>query len=311
MYNEVKAHRIDQAEIKSTNISKAIIQRSKTLPKSEHRKVLRRRRGHSVGTKNKPLPPIPHQKIETEFSQMPAQEYKQGIVMRKCVMEAADKKAKNRQWQLCYLISSETELMMYRPILKSDSKGMRRKSMIFWHQSVCPSFSLQDIVNSETDEWQPDPNQPPLAAIPLNHCYATSLLPPGWNGQRPYVFRLETADGGLWMFETTDLYAVQAWVEAVNHAAALISKSPMQGAVCNIDYGWDCDKSTMMNHIAVWHPPTPCMIQSTLSLNEQYKELKSQIRELAQQLDQHRLLKPIIDKKVNRGRSSKVQMCIS
>ncbi|OAC98775.1 hypothetical protein MUCCIDRAFT_133356, partial [Mucor lusitanicus CBS 277.49] len=78
----------------------------------------------------------------------------------------------------------------------------------------------------------------PLATLEMNHTYATAIPPPGWNPQRPHVFRLETGDGGLWLFESVDLFAVQAWVEACNMTAAKISKGPLPGAICNIDYGW-------------------------------------------------------------------------
>ncbi|KAG1551219.1 hypothetical protein G6F46_002783 [Rhizopus delemar] len=298
MYNAVKARRIDQADIPEINQ----IQRSRTLPKNDQqRKEMRRRRGHSVIAEHA-LSSLPSHRRLTEpsplFDPIVFKEYRQGIVMRKHVLETADKKAKHRQWQLCYLVMTETELIMYKAIQTGgDVRGKKRKSMIFWNQSVGAPFSLQDVISNDTDEWQPDLSQPRLGTILLNHCYATSILPPGWNGQRPHVFRLQTAEGGLWMFESTDMFAIQAWVEAVNFAAAMVSKSPMQGAVSNVDYGWGADWDTKQTTLPVWYPPAPCMIQNTLGLDEQYSELEAQIKLVASQLDKHRSLRPNTNKK--------------
>ncbi|KAG1451511.1 hypothetical protein G6F56_008065 [Rhizopus delemar] len=324
MYSSVKSHRIDQADIiNADNESLNYVHRSRTLPKSEQRKETRRRRGHSVVAENilavSTLSSLPSHRRLTEpspiFDPIAFKEYRQGIVMRKHVMETSEKKAKHRQWQLCYLVMNETEMIMYKAVQKNDVRGKKRKSMIFWNQSVVSPFSLQDIVSSDADEWQPDLNQPALGMIPLNHCYATSVLPPGWNGQRPHVFRLESAEGGLWMFESTDMFAIQAWVEAVNFSAATISKNPMQGAVCNIDYGWGADwendESSSSLSIPIWYPPTPCMIQSILSLEEQYDYLKSQIKETTEQLDKHRTLKSKSDKKCSSQAGNCIQILVN
>lgn len=173
--------------------------------------------------------------------------------MRKHVMESTNKRTRHRHWQSCYLVITDTEIVMYK--------------------------------QHKTD-------QPPLATIKLNHVYATAVPHP----QRPHVFRVETADGGLWLFETSSTKNVKAWVNACHYAAAKISKGPLSGAVSNMDYGW----GAMNKQVSVWYPPSPCMINSTLGLSEQYQDIEHQIQELNKQLDNHRKLKLSVDRKVHR-----------
>lgn len=258
MYVAVKTNRIDQADIQATKKDEMMDEFFKTTKQPS--------------TKKEDM-------------------YKQGLVMRKHVLESTDKRARHRQWQLCYVVITENEMIMYNTI---EERGKRRKSTGFWSNH---SFtSLQDIMQHQP-YWQPDKEQAPLATIKMNHTYATAVPPPGWNPQRPHVFRLQTSDGGLWLFESTDLFAVQAWVEACNTTASKISKSPLSGAVCNIDYGWDeqCDSPT---DVPVWFPPSPCMIDSSLAIKEQYQDIDSQIQDLKHQLEQHRASRLFVDKKV-------------
>lgn len=185
----------------------------------------------------------------------------EGPVMRKHVMEITNKRARYRQWQSCYLVLTDTEIIMYK---------MKKAT-----------------------------EQTPSATININHVYATVVSHP----QRSFVFRLETAEGGLWLFETKSEKLAKNWVDACHLAAAKISKSPLSGAVSNIDYGWgaqwDSSAFKTTNQVPVWHPPSPCMISSNLSLLEQYQDIENQIQVLNKQLKQHRELKFSVDRKVH------------
>jgi hypothetical protein len=317
MYTAVKSHPIDQASTTHQNNNNitptTTLYRSRTLPKNENnsgKSFSRRRRGHSVVVE-------PTEIIMTSSNNSNNNNsFKHGLVMRKHVMESTDKRARHRQWQLCYLVMNDTKLIMYRPthhnLIQQSSynsnnydKGegrrrRRRRSMILWNQSV---LSLQDIISEgggEMEDWKPDEEQPPLGILEMNHTYASAVPPPGWNSQRPHVFRMETADGGLWLFESIDMFNIQAWVEAAHTTAANISKGPVTGAVCNIDYGWGAkwDNSTNTDNVPIWYPPTPCMINSSLNVNDQYNDLESQIKYLHEQLNYHRELKLSLDKRV-------------
>lgn len=336
----VKSHRIDQATTNTTTTitttttttatnttthDHAPLQRSRTLPKNTpppiaaaaatagvaHRASVRRRRGRSV------IYPLDTLTFETTAGgPMP----KQGLVMRKHVMESTDKRARHRQWQLCYLVIKDNELIMYRPLHQSDTTHdhdgklppvlagkhqQRRRSlmMMLWNQSM---YTLHDIVShgSNMEDWQADMSQTPLDILPMNHTYASAVPPPGWKGHRPHVFRLETAEGGLWLFESIDMFAIQAWVEAANTTASRISKGPLPGAVCNIDYGWGpkwdnaTEEFTADAAIPMWYPPSPCMVNSNLDLHEQLKDIELQMSTLNAQLKEHRQLKLSLNKKV-------------
>ncbi|GAN04434.1 conserved hypothetical protein [Mucor ambiguus] len=329
MYAAVKSHRIDQAEIMVPAVpaippQTTALHRSRTLPKNTMDQLDgslrrgRRRRGQSVIIDRNSTPMDDLLNIYKELPLLPnvrkQDMFKQGLVMRKHVMERTDKRARHRQWQLCYLVITDTELIMYKPTqqqpMDDTDKGRRRKStsMMLWNPSTSFS-SLQDIVHQHP-HWQADEEQAPLATLEMNHTYATAIPPPGWNSQRPHVFRLETGDGGLWLFESVDLFAVQAWVEACNMTAAKISKGPLPGAICNIDYGWGAkwDNTTQeFAGVPVWYPPTPCMVNSTLSINQQYLDIEVQITQLNKQLNEHRELKLSVDKKFGAGH----QACVN
>jgi hypothetical protein len=276
------------------------LQRSRTLPKNitiePSASARRRRRGQSVIFTT----PSPQQQKDTFTNQMKNQElFKHGLVMRKHIMESTDKRARHRQWQLCYLVMTDTELIMYKPVQPSNANAkttakQRRKSLHIW-----PPPTLHSNMG---DDWQADFTEAPLATIMMNHTYASVIPPPGWSSQHPHVFRLHTAEGALWLFESVDLFAIQAWVEACNATAAKISKGSLPGAVSNIDYGWGAqwdNTSKLFKYVPVWHPPTPCMMKSTLDIEDQHLDIERQILQLNQQLNDHRELKWSVDKEAS------------
>ncbi|KAI9259388.1 hypothetical protein BY458DRAFT_577024 [Sporodiniella umbellata] len=308
MYNSVKYRRIDSLVYNGKFFG--CIKESKNMFRNEKKREFRKRRGHSVlaetSTEIHLFNSLPSDRRLTEpsiaFDKKLFQKYQQGIVMRKHVMESPDKKAKNRQWELCYILVKETEVVMYKAIEQTEPKEKKKRSMMFWNPPLSSSFSLKEMVANGTKKWLPDLNQPPLDTIPLNHCYATKVLAPGWNRKRLHVFRLETAEGALWMFESTDMFAIQAWVEAINFSAACITKSLTSEAIGNTDYGWGVDReyseSSNKSKVPFWHPPLPCMALSTLNLENQYEDLKTQIKEATSQLEMHRELRHCLEKKV-------------
>ncbi|KAI9271821.1 hypothetical protein BDA99DRAFT_306055 [Phascolomyces articulosus] len=162
---------------------------------------------------------------------------KEGIVMQKHVMEYATKKARHRGWQPCFLIVREGKADLCRP--RSTTKEQKRKSLWgnqhknshihdFYHQYETNIL----YSNSKKDQAEL------IQSIDLKHSLANTLPPPGWNGERQFVFSLQAADGAVWLFESVDLESTLAWVTCCNYWAALLSKEALPGAVCNLDYGW-------------------------------------------------------------------------
>ncbi|KAI7904895.1 uncharacterized protein BX663DRAFT_431125 [Cokeromyces recurvatus] len=320
MYAAVKAHRIDQAvtsnKPKTDNEGPRSIQRSKTLPKNICKETqgslhMKRKRGYSF---IQPFESSNHSitnffltdnDLASLFTTLKKEElYRQGLVMRKHLMKSTNKRANHRQWQLCYLVMTDSELIMYKPAIQQRTikDYIKGKSRLLWNYYSSNSlFSLQDIIQ-HYPYWQANKDAPWMDILQMNHTYTTAIPPPGWNPQRPHVFRLETNEGGVWLFESTDQFAVQAWVEVCNLTAAKISKGPLLGAICNVNYGWkdinDYCNTGQQELVRIWYPPMPCMINSFLNIDEQYDDIKTQIEQLRKELDEHRKLKLLVDKKV-------------
>ncbi|KAF7731020.1 hypothetical protein EC973_001066 [Apophysomyces ossiformis] len=242
--------------------------------------------------------------------------HKEGFVMRKQVLESSDRKAKSRGWQLCYMEINEGEITMYRPT-NGSSKDNRRSLVIWSHNKICnmqenlnslPSVSNDDCNSDKL--WKHGHHQV-LGKIDTKHSLARLLPPPGWNGQRHHVFCLETADGAVWLFEALNLYSVLEWVSTCNYWAALKSKEPLPGGVCNLDYGWGTawtkqdlqeDGVTLSraeSPLPEWKPPAPCLVSSTLSECDQLQSLTRCADGLVNTLEEHRGLKELIERKVS------------
>ncbi|KAG0194459.1 hypothetical protein DFQ28_011260 [Apophysomyces sp. BC1034] len=254
--------------------------------------------------------------------------HKEGFVMRKQVLETADRKAKNRGWQLCYMDIHEGELTMYRPA--NGSSKDRRRSLVLWSQNKISSIqdnihSLPSVCNEDHNSdgaWKYD-HQQVLGKIDTKHSLARLLPPPGWNGQRHHVFCLETADGAVWLFEALNLYSVLEWVSTCNYWAALKSKEPLLGGVCNLDYGWGTcwiKHGLQDDEVAVpptdsplpeWKPPMPCLVASILSENDQLQVLTKCADRLVYTLEEHRGLKDLIDRKYPPRTSNKIKAFVN
>ncbi|KAI8377948.1 uncharacterized protein BYT42DRAFT_572273 [Radiomyces spectabilis] len=223
---------------------------------------------------------------------------KEGLLMRKHLMEYSEKRSKQRGWQLCYtVIDQDGQAKMYRPVY--GTKKERRRSLVLWSQSRSYNLheSLQCMSHGTMDMhlWKHDPSQP-LGMVDLKHCVASPLPPPGWNGNRPHVFCLQGGDGGVWLFEALSFSSALEWVSICNYWAARHSKEPLGGGVSSIDYGW-ASNTPLSSAIKLpdWRPPTPCMISSTLSTSDQLTRFEEQIQALHQQLKEHRGLKSTIE----------------
>ncbi|KAI8888974.1 SEC7-like protein [Backusella circina FSU 941] len=274
IYNSIKANRIDRISEKVTIDARK--RKCKSVFVSNSAALL------SLHPKNKKL----ENTSLASFCSNDKNIIKQGLVMKKHIKENNDTKSRNyRHWELCYLILTTTHLTCYRAIPSTGAKSRRRQSFLLWCNYTSPT--LRSVI-TQISEWEPDTSQPPILDTKINHSYCNIVPPPGWSNQRPHVFRLETGEGGLCLFECIDMFQVESWVEKVNSAAAKISKGGLVGAVSNVDYGWGEECNGV---IVTWHPPMSCMVNSELDLDHQLKELKKQIQIISHDLDQHRRLK--------------------
>lgn len=189
--------------------------------------------------------------------------YKEGVVMRKHLLENANHKARHREWRECYLEVQDGELRMYA--LQPSPNQLGDKSL-FRHSSAA-HFNLADISSGNSSSSNNNsrlssrPSSPAsfggvlpsnsssnsnkwgthsqlVGKIALNHTLSNPLPPPGYNRQRPHVFAIQQSDGGVYLFQVSNAEQTHEWVSTCNYWAARESKEPLPGGVGNMEYGW-------------------------------------------------------------------------
>ncbi|KAI8393557.1 uncharacterized protein BYT42DRAFT_609341 [Radiomyces spectabilis] len=246
---------------------------------------------------------------------------KEGVVMRKHLLESAVHKAKHRDWRECFMVVTEGELRMYA--LQSNDTP-ERKSML---RSSSASFAhLADSLKLNSNSIHAAPSSfggvpsnqwastcQLLSTIKLNHSLSNVLPPPGYNRQRPHVFALQQSNGGVYLFQAGSAEQVSEWVATCNYWAARESKEPLSGGVSNMEYGWgnclndvimdldDVDQGQVIpgshtrdaDHITLydWRAPAPPMVSSTLSEKDQRDALQRHLQVLNYDINNHRDLK--------------------
>ncbi|XP_060067023.1 PH and SEC7 domain-containing protein 2-like [Ylistrum balloti] len=126
-----------------------------------------------------------------------ATEYKNGYVMRKCCMEADRRRTPlgKRGWKMYYV--SLRDLIFY---LYKDQHGMKKGQLI----------------------------QGSNNAIRIHHCLASKATD---YTKKQHVFRLLTADGAEYLFQTSDSRELQEWIDTINFVSASLSSPQLPGAV--------------------------------------------------------------------------------
>ncbi|KAI8142534.1 hypothetical protein BJV82DRAFT_615215 [Fennellomyces sp. T-0311] len=242
---------------------------------------------------------------------------KEGVVMRKHLLENATQKARHREWKECFLVVTEGELKMYALQSSGDVERrtmLRASSASF--ANLADSLSKQNALTSASfggtshNKWASQSQL--IGTIPLNHTLSNVLPPPGYNRQRPHVFAIQQPDGGVYLFQTASPDQVNEWVATCNYWAARQSKEPLPGGVSNMEYGWgaclfdvvmnlDTDQAEVHSYqrqdpdsIAIydWLPPSSPLVASTLDEKQQHEALQKHLKALDDEINSHRELKP-------------------
>ncbi|KAF1806302.1 hypothetical protein FB192DRAFT_1349775 [Mucor lusitanicus] len=191
---------------------------------------------------------------------------KEGVVMRKHLLESANQKAKHREWRECLLVVGQGELKMYG--LQSDNANdsssmsssgkrnvLRASSASFANLADTLSKNYQNVtsigstsnpnvtlsysgVSSQDGAQRWGAYSQFMGSIELNHSLSNALPPPGYNKSRPHVFAIQEPNGGVCLFQAASNEQVVEWVSTCNYWAARQSKEPLQGGVGNLEYGW-------------------------------------------------------------------------
>ncbi|KAI7877230.1 hypothetical protein K492DRAFT_219281 [Lichtheimia hyalospora FSU 10163] len=190
--------------------------------------------------------------------------YKEGVVIRKHLLETSGQKSKHREWKECFVVVGHGELKMYA---SQGSNG-----------TLAESLSHRSSIMAGTSTMQL------LGTIKLNHSLANVLPPPGYNRQRPHVFAVQQPHGGVYLFQAPSHEQVNEWVATCNYWAARQSKEPLAGGVSNMEYGWG-------SCLDDWKPPMPPSVSSTLDELDQLDALRKHLGTLSNDINEHRDLK--------------------
>lgn len=239
--------------------------------------------------------------------------YKEGMVSRKHVFEKTNQKARHRDWKDCFMLVDKSQLRMYKldsTTTVSVKRHTIRNTIMPRSASPCvvvENTSQQQQMSSSCDttattvgggDWLA--NAQLLSTIDLKHTLA-SVLPSGYNRQRPFAFTLQQSNGAVFLFQVGSGEQVQEWVATCNYWAARESKEPLAEGVSSMEYGWgDClnnsnNNKTQTLHINEWEAPTPMMSSSLLGEAAQFEAFTKYVEELSAELDQHRDIKPKIE----------------
>ncbi|KAI8093239.1 uncharacterized protein BX664DRAFT_294856 [Halteromyces radiatus] len=187
---------------------------------------------------------------------------KEGVVVRKHLLENATQKAKHRDWRECLLVVGDGELKMYttqggyqqtnnkvssssdtdrRSVLRSSGIGFGAMTESFVSKSGPGS-----VYESNGNKWGAFSQL--VGTISLSHSLANVLPPPGYNRQRPFVFAIQQSHGGVYLFQAGSQTQVNEWATTCNYWAARQSKEPLPGGVSNMEYGWgNCLHDVILN----------------------------------------------------------------
>ncbi|RUS19054.1 Pleckstrin homology domain-containing protein [Jimgerdemannia flammicorona] len=236
--------------------------------------------------------------------------FKEGLVVRKHLLERADQKAKHRDWRECFLVVDRGELKMYR--LEGGGNDQGRKSMMSRHSTASLTNLSDSGVGSSASSAggggsggggfngaTVQSSGQLIGDVNLRHTLANALPPPGYNRQRPHVFALQQPDGGVYLFQANSQAQVIEWVSTCNYWAARESKEPLAGGVSNMEYGWGAclnppqvsgatwpDPDSIV--IFEWKPPLPPMVSSPLDEMAQLTMLRRHTDDLNKEMDDHK-----------------------
>ncbi|KAI9027481.1 hypothetical protein CLU79DRAFT_739389 [Phycomyces nitens] len=225
--------------------------------------------------------------------------YKDGLLVRKHLLEKANQKARHREWRDCFMVIERGEIRMY----KSDNAGQDPRKSIIRSTMMASRPNISDALSHcqdiDREGWQR------MGEIDLKHTLSNPL-PSGYSRQRPHAFALQQPSGGVYLFQVGSASEVLEWVETCNYWAARESREPLTGGVSNMEYGWgECLEGIGLDAtgdpyylvqsrdttVHEWQPPVPPSASSTMDEQAQLEALHRHVRELNEELDRHRDIK--------------------
>ncbi|KAH0538034.1 hypothetical protein FGG08_005346 [Glutinoglossum americanum] len=161
---------------------------------------------------------------------------KEGILKHKHHLESVDKKAKNRNWTESFCVIERGMMRLFSFSTKSSTKSR--------HPNAGAVGGGNWTENAEA-----------LGSFLLRQTIASALPPPGYSKARPHVWALSLPTGAVHLFQAGTPEIVKEFVSTANYWSARLSKEPLMGGICNIEYGWS---DTIINvALTQTEPSTP------------------------------------------------------
>ena len=159
-------------------------------------------------------------------------------------LEAADKKAKDRNWAEVFVVIEKG----YMSLFSFSSKSVRQKS------SSRAKIAAGGVVVGGGN-WQD--NAENLGSFLLRQTIASTLPSPGYSKARPHVFALSLPTGAVHLFQVGTPEIVKEFVSTANYWSARLSNHPLVGGISNIEYGWSdaVINNSLVSAIQDAHPP--------------------------------------------------------
>ncbi|KAI9469296.1 hypothetical protein BDB00DRAFT_264969 [Zychaea mexicana] len=287
--------------------------RSMTSLKSSFSQSSHLTQSNSITTYQAVAPLLHHSELPTSYTSA-APYYKEGLLVRKHLLERAGQKAKHRDWKECFLVVDRGEIRMYK--LESNGgggsfsehrKSMARSSIMISRVNLADALANNPSAAVGGGDWLA--NAEIIGEIDLKHTLSNAL-PSGYSRQRPHAFALQQPNGGVFLFQVGSADQVVEWVSTCNYWAARESKEPLMGGVSNMEYGWgsclDCISVDEENEqetvswqqntfpavtIHEWQPSVPPSVSSAMEEAAQLDILHKHVSKLNEELDKHRDVK--------------------
>jgi hypothetical protein len=219
---------------------------------------------------------------------------KEGILKHKCQLASVDKKSKDRNWTDCFAVIEKGWMRLFSFAVNAKSEKHKTKEQ----------QKMGRVVGG--GNWQDNAEE--IWKFLLRQTIASVLPPPGYAKSRPYVWALSLPNGAVHLFQVGTPDIVKEFVSTANYWSARLSKEPMMGSICNMEYGWSdaainpalSGSETQYNlplpgdnlHINDWSPPLQSTIASQLMEVDQLKALQSYVQHVEEELQKHNELRP-------------------
>jgi len=172
---------------------------------------------------------------------------KEGILKHKHHLEAADKKAKERNWNECFAVIEKGWLRLFQfPSSNKQHASLRARTL--GRNNPLAAAAARAKSNGPSaggraatlvvggGNWMD--NATPLGRYLLRQTIASALPPPGYSKARPHVWALSLPGGAVHLFQAGTNEIVREYVACANYWSARLSKEPLTGGVSNVEYGW-------------------------------------------------------------------------